>query len=417
MKDIITGSLISLIAKIASASSTIIFTLLITRNLNTNESGLFLFFITIVLISSNLSRFGVDKHIVKELSSIPNKKNYIKYLYSHFIPIFLLSTILSTILYVDDCIILKYFFPNFNFETISFAFFTIPFYNTCLLIANFFQVKNKAYLYILALNFIQQAFTSIFIGIIYFTQKEISLVEICETYLISCVVSSILLLFYSIKLDKNVNKFRLENEIFFSSLKKSLPLFIVVIFNLTLNWSSQFVLATYTTPNEVSIFTVCLRLVMLISFILVAINSVTAPRYARFFNSGDILSVRKVFMLSIKISVAFSSIVTIFYLIFGEDLLLIFGNEYSSSHSILLVMMIGQIINVLCGSVSYVLQMKGEYKTVMIANVLSGFLSIFFAFILINHYGLLGAAIAYSLSLALLNLLLLSKVIPILKGL
>lgn len=418
MRDIITGSLLSLLAKIASAVSTVLFTLIITRSLNTTESGLFLFFITIVLISSNISRFGVDKNIVKELSSTSNRNDskYIKYLHSHLIPIFLISFLLSSLLYLDNSILLSYLFPNFRFEKISFAFFSIPFYNICLLIANFFQVKNKAYIYILALNFIQQSFTLILVGIIYITKSNIVLVDICASYLVGCLVSSLLLYFYSIKLGKTkVLSFKYDFNLFYSSIKISLPLFIIVIFNLVLNWSSQFILASFSTPEEVSLFTVCLRLVMLISFILVAVNSVTAPKYAIFFKSGDILNVRKVFILSIKISIAFSSFVTIFYIYFGKQLLMIFGEEYASAYSILLVMMIGQIVSVLCGSVSYVLQMKGEYKTVMLFNILSGVFSIILSYILIDHYGLLGAAATYSISMAILNLALLKKVIPILK--
>ena len=234
--------------------------------------------------------------------------------------------------------------------------------------------------------------------------------------LVGCLVSSLLLYFYSIKLGKTkVLSFKYDFNLFYSSIKISLPLFIIVIFNLVLNWSSQFILASFSTPEEVSLFTVCLRLVMLISFILVAVNSVTAPKYAIFFKSGDILNVRKVFILSIKISIAFSSFVTIFYIYFGKQLLMIFGEEYASAYSILLVMMIGQIVSVLCGSVSYVLQMKGEYKTVMLFNILSGVFSIILSYILIDHYGLLGAAATYSISMAILNLALLKKVIPILK--
>lgn len=420
MKEILRGSFISLLAKVASAGITVIFTLVITRLLPSDEAGTFLFYLTIVLVSSNLSRLGVDKNIVKSLSGTEfgDKENednkYSTYLFSHIIPIFIISLIASILLFISTPI-LNSIFPDFNINQVSLGFFAIPFYSLCLLIANFYQVKSKAYIFILALNFFQQSSTLLMIGVFWLLGYEISIHVIVLAYFLGCMISALVLIFYSIKLVKNHRKPTLDLATFVNSIRLSIPLFIVVIFNLVVNWSTQFILAMFNSPEDLSVYTVCLRLVMLISFILVAVNSVTAPKYARFFKNNDINSVRAVYGFSLKISFAFSLCVTLFYLFSGKYLLAAFGANYSGAHIYLIIMMVGQILNVMCGSVAYILQMKGDYIKVMKANIFAALTSILISFYLIQYLGLLGATISYSLSIGILNLILLAYVMNIFK--
>jgi O-antigen/teichoic acid export membrane protein len=407
-------------AKVLSAGITVIFTLVITRLLPQNESGTFLFYLTIVLVIANISRFGVDKNIVKSLAGSDlnetedENSKYLRYLYSHAIPIFIFSTLLSITLYLSTPL-LNMIFKEFDLDKVAIGFFSIPFYTLCLLIANFYQIKNKAYVFILSLNFFQQSTTLVYVLIFWLVKNDITLNLVITSYFLGCLTSSLFVLIGAIQQGKRIKKVNFDINTFINSTKVSLPLFVVVIFNLIVNWSTQVILAMFNPPEELAIYTVCLRLVMLISFVLVAINSVTAPKYAKYFKQNDIDSVKKLYTFSLKITFLFALFVTIFYLVAGNILLTAFGESYKGASVYLYIMMAGQIFNVLCGSVAYILQMKGDYIKVMKANIYAGIISVVISYYLINLFGLYGATISYSLSIGILNLILLLYVIDIFK--
>ena len=420
MKDIIKGSALSLVSKVLSASITVLFTLAITNLLPSDEAGTYLFFITLVLIISNLSRFGIDKHIVKTLSTeeitYSDRVKIINSFSSLITFTLITSSLFSIILYLYIKSFTLLAFSNFDLKNISHGLTAIPFYTVCLLVANYYQVVKKSSIYILSLNFFQQASTLLLITFVYYSTNNVGLEDVVSCYIVGCFISSLYLSISFVKrYSEGINRFRPTLNIIKESIRSSIPLFVVVIFNLMLNWSTQIILAYHSTPTEVSIYTVSLRLVMLISFILVAVNSVTAPKYAFYFKREDLNSIKKVYKFSLFLSLSFSIVTSLFYIILGRELLGFFGDTYIASYEILLVMMVGQIINVLTGSVSYLLQMKGDYKKVMVINIVAGIVSLPLGFLLVSFYGIYGAAIAYSLSISILNLLLLSQAMKVFK--
>ncbi len=67
--------------------------------------------------------------------------------------------------------------------------------------------------------------------------------------------------------------------------------------------------------------------------------------------------------------------------------------------------MIGQFINILCGSVGYILLMTDKQNVFKNIMILATFLNIAMNIILIPLYGINGAAIASSISLILWNVI------------
>ena len=66
---------------------------------------------------------------------------------------------------------------------------------------------------------------------------------------------------------------------------------------------------------------------------------------------------------------------------------------------------VGQVINVITGSVGYLLNMTGHEKDMRNVVLFSGPLAIVLAFSLTSHFGLMGAAYATAISVATQNLL------------
>ena len=92
-------------------------------------------------------------------------------------------------------------------------------------------------------------------------------------------------------------------------------------------------------------------------------------------------------------------------LLFPEFLLGFFGAEYRQASLILQILVIGQFINVITGSVGFLLNMSGHEKDMRNVVFFSGPLSLGLGFFLTPIYGTTGAAIATAIALASQNLI------------
>ena len=96
---------------------------------------------------------------------------------------------------------------------------------------------------------------------------------------------------------------------------------------------------------------------------------------------------------------------------FGEWLIInIFGETYVRGFDALCLIMIGQLINATMGSVGLFLSMCGFEKDTLKAIVLSTVINVYLNLILIPQYGIVGAALASLVSVAVWNIMLVFQV-------
>ena len=91
-------------------------------------------------------------------------------------------------------------------------------------------------------------------------------------------------------------------------------------------------------------------------------------------------------------------------ILFHEYILGFFGPNYYKSKHALLILLSGQIINSLSGSVALYLNMTGRQKILLYFLIVSALANIVLNLILIPKYGMVGAAISTAFSLILWNL-------------
>ncbi|WP_258546890.1 flippase [Psychromonas sp. B3M02] len=151
--------------------------------------------------------------------------------------------------------------------------------------------------------------------------------------------------------------------------------------------------------ESVAYFKVAMQGVALISLSLSAINMVIMPNVARLYKEGDLEATQMLLTKSVRLS-CLVSLPIIFILVFFGDFLinLLFGSEYLKAYSILLVLCIGQTVNVLMGSVGLILNMTGNEMNGIKPFLFALILNLVFLLSFIPHYGVIGAAIAVSIS-------------------
>ncbi|WP_257297163.1 polysaccharide biosynthesis C-terminal domain-containing protein [Endozoicomonas sp. YOMI1] len=184
-----------------------------------------------------------------------------------------------------------------------------------------------------------------------------------------------------------------------------LPLWWVAVMGLGVQWAGQLVPAAYVPPEDLAILAVAQRTAMLTSFVLMAVNLVVAPKFAALYKQGKNEQLENIALKATKLMVFFALPIVGFIKIFPERLMWLFGEQYKSGANLLRILALGQFVNVMTGSVGYLLSMSGHERALRNVVFVSGPMAIILALVLTPLYGVTGAAVATAISLASQNLL------------
>jgi O-antigen/teichoic acid export membrane protein len=164
-----------------------------------------------------------------------------------------------------------------------------------------------------------------------------------------------------------------------------------------------FLLGTLSKNSDVGIYNIASRISDVISFGLVTINFVLAPVITKLIETGEISALQKLITRSAKL-VLFTALPIITAIIcFRESILSFFGADFLRGSNTLVILCLGQFINIFFGSVGLILMMSGNQKFSIYSLAASSLFNIILNILLIPEYGITGAAIATSSTLVLWN--------------
>ena len=190
-----------------------------------------------------------------------------------------------------------------------------------------------------------------------------------------------------------------------SMLASAGPLWIVLLMTQLIQWTGQFVGGAWLSPEEIAQLAVAQRTAMLVSFILMAVNMVVAPRFASLHAAGDHDALKKIALTSVRLMVLGAAPVVGVMLLFPEFLMGLFGSGFTGGSTLLQVLALGQFVNVVTGSVGYLLSMSGHERDLRNTLLLVAPVSVVVTFVLVPLYGAIGAAISTALAVGAQNLL------------
>lgn len=178
-----------------------------------------------------------------------------------------------------------------------------------------------------------------------------------------------------------------------------------VVSTLNIELASVF-LGWLDTAQSVAFFKVALQGVTLISLGLSSINSVIMPKVARYYKQGDLTKTQELLTKSVRLSCVLSIPVIFSLIAFGDFMIdILFGSEYLHAYPLLIVLCLGQVVNVYMGSVGLVLNMTNNERYSLQTLVISLFITIILFVVLIPIYSALGAAVSVSIGLVVWNIL------------
>lgn len=188
-------------------------------------------------------------------------------------------------------------------------------------------------------------------------------------------------------------------------LKTSFPFLSVDFTNLMMRRADTVLLGIWATTEDVGIYNAAIRMAVLTSFALGAVNSIIAPKFAALYAQENKVALEKLTRGITRLMVLIGIMITVPLFLFSPFLVQMYGTEFLRGATVLRILLVGQFVNVAAGPVGFLLLMTGHEK-VQQNNVLANAgLNVILNILLIPRYGLIGAAVASSISLALKNLI------------
>ncbi|MGL5082403.1 MAG: oligosaccharide flippase family protein [Microcoleaceae cyanobacterium] len=198
-------------------------------------------------------------------------------------------------------------------------------------------------------------------------------------------------------------------------LRVALPLLFQGVFLIILNQTDILMIGAWITPKAVGIYSVAAKTSIWAGFILQAINTVVAPRFTTLYIQKDEQGLRSLVKVAAHWIFWPSGILILGLLIFATPILQLFGSEFSTAQEPMIALLVGQLFNVGCGSVGYLMIMTGHQNEAVMIFGWSALINIILNAILIPQLGILGAAIATALTMAIWNVWLHVLVVRYLK--
>lgn len=410
LTELLKGSFVSLFLKVLGMLFGYLAMLFVTNHFGAKEWGIFSLCFTILSITILLPKFGFDNSLVRiitELNVNKNKKEIARVILKAIIislcfsaiTIILLNIFSDTIIKVSKKEVIGLYIKTISFAIIPVSILTI--------ISAVFQALKKTALYILFQTTLINIIFLVLLIYCYYTKSEI---KIFELYFFSICIAfffaTLFLIRYFFLKQKVKVSFKKSIYTYKSIINISLPMLFSNSFALMMGWSDIIILSYFKTSSDVGIFDSVLRLSMLSSISLIAINAIATPKFVEFYTKNDIEGLKDIVQKSTKLIFYTSAPILLILIFFSKTILGFFGEEFIVGYVALICLCASRFINAISGSVGYIMQMTDQQKVFKNILIIAFFLNVVLNIILIPSYSFLGAAMASSITMIFWNIVL-----------
>jgi O-antigen/teichoic acid export membrane protein len=184
----------------------------------------------------------------------------------------------------------------------------------------------------------------------------------------------------------------------------ALPMVLVGLSREIINRTDMVMLGAMADMDAVGLYGAAVRVATMNTFVLTAINAIAAPLFSAAYHGGRPAEYRMILKKSVLWSTTATVPLLAVMLLWPEVILRCFGPAFVAGSPLLRILALGQFVNSATGPVGIALLMSDKQGIVALSNGVAALLNIMVNFWLIAKMGALGAAIATSACIALLNL-------------
>lgn len=195
----------------------------------------------------------------------------------------------------------------------------------------------------------------------------------------------------------------------------ALPIFLNSFIQNALSSTDMLFLAAFATTAQVGLYTAADRAALFVIMPYYSLNVIFPPIIAEYFARGEREQLVGLARTVTKWSFSLSWPVFLCFCVFHDAILGVFSREYIAGSAVLIMVSFGNIVDAGVGSVGQLLAMTGHARTYLVNTMVAITANIALAFWLVPRFNTLGAAIATTLAVAILNIASLIEVYCILK--
>ncbi|GHO86292.1 oligosaccharide flippase family protein [Dictyobacter formicarum] len=173
----------------------------------------------------------------------------------------------------------------------------------------------------------------------------------------------------------------------------TLPMFFNGLVYALADTVNALLLGLLAIPSQAAGYLVAERAAIFITMPLAALSVRYTPLIAEYYYHGLPTRIMQMYAAITRWSVSLSLPVFLWFLVFRQAVLEGFGAAYAGYGTVLIIVCIGFLIYAVLGPASYIFVMVGSPRLIMVNSTLSIGANIVLSFILIQHYGALGAAL------------------------
>lgn len=188
-------------------------------------------------------------------------------------------------------------------------------------------------------------------------------------------------------------------------MRVALPLLVVNLTQLTLTQADLWILGAFRSQQEVALYGAAARTVILVVMPMLIVNSVVSPLIAGMYAQGRRRELERVLRATATLAgIPAFLLLAVFALLGGPILGLVFGDYYRGGAMVLVLLSIGQLVNVWVGACGIALVMTGNHITVMAITVASSLVMVVGGLNVVGPYGATGVAAAAATGVAICNI-------------
>ena len=187
-------------------------------------------------------------------------------------------------------------------------------------------------------------------------------------------------------------------------LNVSFPMSFSLISLLIMQSFDVYILEQYYSIDVIAYYGVAIKISAVVGIILTSINATIAPQISKLFYSNNILELKTVIKKATTLNVTLSAPLILVIIFSANFILSIFGSNYVMAKMALYVILLGQVVNALCGPVALYLNMTGRQVFLQRLLFIALIINVVMNLLLIPKHEMIGAAISTAFSFAFWNI-------------
>ena len=409
MKNNITNFIsIALLGSLIGSGSKYVLNAVIAQFGGADTLGLFSLGTVIIGVGGLIGRAGLDNAVLKFVPSIDVNESRSEPLLAVIFSFILGVSTVAMFYLIYPEISSMYGYPN-SWEIYIFAV-GVPFQAVTWVLIKSTQVSNNTQYTVYIRDLGQATSALLFISILLFvlpSDLAVALGFVCS-FLVSILTGVVLNQRLGlISWNLSISDFSLVKNM----LIYSVPVMIASASQYLVSWTDVLVLSGLTTSQNVGFYQAAFQTSAVLSLVLNATNSIF-PSLASEYHTQNKIKELKALTSSVTKWISYFTVIGFILIVYKSEFILssIFGAEFSIASTSLILLSAGNLAAALTGPVGYVLIMSGYERIDLSNNIIIVIVNLLLNIYLIPRSGILGAAIATSSSILLLNVVRLLQV-------